>query len=105
MEPLHWEGGVLATGPPGKSLYFLLIMCVYLGLPCRLCGWWEERLVTSVVAPLILSPLVCKPTFSLNWGSSQGHCCQSVNSGDIFDDHNLGGDVPGILCVNPRNAA
>ena len=36
--PLHWEGGVLVTGPPLKSPYFILIMYVYLGLPVICVG-------------------------------------------------------------------
>ena len=24
--PLHWEGGILATGPPGKSLYTFRVL-------------------------------------------------------------------------------
>ena len=33
--PLHWEHGVLATGPPGKSQVFFLFVCLFLRIK-----WW-----------------------------------------------------------------
>ena len=38
---LHWERGVLATGPLGKSLYHFLDCLPALNLTVKCCLWWS----------------------------------------------------------------
>ena len=52
--PLHWEGGLLATGPQGKSLVILILLSY-------ICHG------ASLVAQLVKNPLQCRRPQFFSW--------------------------------------
>ena len=62
LDPLHWEFGVLATGPPGKSPTNSVLSPYY--VPARAGGSEQRRLspASEELGSLLFSPTVTRST-------------------------------------------